>query len=72
MDVYTVVEGETRSEDYWLRIGRCFPHKNGDGGFNLLLNALPLNGKLVVKSRTKREKTELGAHDRTREETVEM
>jgi len=55
MEVYTVIPGdETEGRpDYWQRVGRAFPHKNGDGGFNILLNALPLNGKLVVKMRKK-------------------
>lgn len=52
MEVYTVIEGDPENgiEDYWQRIGRAFPHTNGNG-FNIILNALPLNGKLVVKER---------------------
>lgn len=52
MDVFTVVEGGEKNKDYWLKIGRCFPHTNGDGGFNILLNALPIGNKLIVKPRT--------------------
>lgn len=53
-EVFTVIDKTDTSEEYWLKIGRMFPHKNGDGGFNILLNALPLNGKLVVKPRRKK------------------
>lgn len=56
MEVFTVV-GEGPDE-YWLKIGRAFPHKNGDGGFNILLNALPLNGKLIVKPKRKKSSEE--------------
>ncbi len=48
MDVFTVIEAKDKP-DFWLKIGRAFPHKNGDGGFNIVLNALPLDNKLVVK-----------------------
>lgn len=53
-EVFTVIDKTETSEEYWLKIGRMFPHKNGDGGFNILLNALPLNGKLVVKPKRKK------------------
>ena len=49
MDVFTVIEGKGERPDFWLKIGRMFPHKNGDGGYNIVLNALPLNSKLVIK-----------------------
>jgi hypothetical protein len=55
MDVFTIVEGKGNKDEYWIKIGRMFPHKNGDGGYNILLNALPINGKLVVKPRRKRQ-----------------
>ncbi len=48
MDVFTVIETKDKP-DFWLKIGRAFPHKNGDGGFNIVLNALPLDNKLIVK-----------------------
>lgn len=54
MDVFTVIEAPGK-EDFWLKIGRAFPHKNGDGGYNVVLNALPINNKLVVKPRRKRD-----------------
>lgn len=42
-----VVEGEGEAA-YWTRIGSAWPHQSGDG-FNVQLNALPLNGRLVVR-----------------------
>lgn len=48
MAVYTVRPAEKEGQrDYWTQIGTAFPHPNGEG-FNVLLNATPLNGKLVV------------------------
>ncbi|HEX8167169.1 MAG TPA: hypothetical protein VF601_15475 [Beijerinckiaceae bacterium] len=45
--VYTVIERENE-EPFWLNLGLAFPHKDGHG-FNVLLNALPLDGKLVIR-----------------------
>ena len=38
-------EGE---EDFWLPIGAVFPHRDGKG-FNVVLQALPIDGKLVLR-----------------------
>jgi hypothetical protein len=54
MDVFTVVPGHGSKPDFWLKVGRMFKHKNGDGGYNIILNALPLDSKLIVKPRRKR------------------
>ena len=40
---YTVVKREGQ-DDYWLNIGAAFMHQDGDG-FNIMLQALPINGK---------------------------
>jgi hypothetical protein len=49
--VYTVKELEAKdggeAKKLWVRIGTCVPHKKGEG-FNLYLDALPIDGKLVV------------------------
>lgn len=49
--VYTLIprKGEDGKDDnFWLNIGSCFAH--GDGrGFQILLEALPLDGKLVMR-----------------------
>lgn len=42
---YVVKEGE---KDYWTRIGAAFAHKDGEG-LNLILQALPVNGRLVLR-----------------------
>ena len=44
---YTVVKREGQ-DDFWLNIGAAFMHQDGDG-FNVLLQALPINGKLVLR-----------------------
>jgi hypothetical protein len=38
--------GETKSD--WTRIGVAFPHEDGKG-FNVLLHALPVDGKIVMR-----------------------
>jgi len=46
--VYTVRESPKKGErDFWTRIGSAFPHQGGDG-FNVRLDALPMDGKLVI------------------------
>jgi hypothetical protein len=45
--VYTVISREGQ-DDYWLNLGLVFPHKDGKG-FNIVLQALPLDGKLVCR-----------------------
>lgn len=45
--VYTVIKKDGR-EDYWLNIGAAFAHGNGEG-YNVLLQALPIDGKLVLR-----------------------
>jgi hypothetical protein len=44
---YTVIKREGQ-DDYWLNIGAAFAHKDGDG-FNVMLQALPINGKIVLR-----------------------
>lgn len=44
---YTVVKREGQ-DDYWLAIGAAFQHQDGDG-FNVVLQALPINGKIVLR-----------------------
>jgi hypothetical protein len=51
---YTVVKREGKG-DYWLNVGVAFKHEDGEG-FNILLQALPTDAKLVL--RTYKEKPE--------------
>lgn len=44
---YTVIKREGQ-DDYWLNIGAAFMHEDGDG-FNVVLQALPINGKVVLR-----------------------
>ena len=44
---YSVIRREGQ-DDYWLNVGLAFPHKDG-GGFNIILQAFPLDGKIVVR-----------------------
>jgi hypothetical protein len=51
--VYSVIPREGK-EDFWLNIGLAFPH--GDGkGFNVMLQALPLDAKLVLREAAEEE-----------------
>ena len=56
--VYTVIKREGQ-DDYWLNIGLAFPHKDGKG-FNIVLQALPLDGKIVCREITNEEEEKRG------------
>ncbi len=45
--VYTVIKREG-SDDFWLNIGAAFAHQDGKG-FNVMLQALPIDGKVVLR-----------------------
>ena len=49
-DAYSVrdyeVAGEKKSD--WTKLGVAFPHADGKG-FNVLLTAVPLDGKMVLR-----------------------
>ena len=44
---YSVVKREGQ-DDFWLNIGAAFMHQDGDG-YNIVLQALPINGKIVLR-----------------------
>ena len=45
-------EGEGKDEDaFWTRVGSAWAHKDGKG-FNVVLSALPVNGRLVLRTFT--------------------
>lgn len=54
--VYSVIPREGKN-DYWLNIGLAFPHQDGKG-FNVMLQALPLNAKLVLREAAEHEEDE--------------
>lgn len=45
--VYTIVEVNGDSKDYWQRVGSAWTNK--DGSLNVSLNSLPVNGKLHIR-----------------------
>jgi hypothetical protein len=47
---YSVIKRDGQ-DDYWLNLGLVFPHKDG-GGFNIMLQALPLDRKIVCREIT--------------------
>lgn len=55
-DAYSVrdyeANGEKKSE--WTRIGVAFPHSDGKG-YNVLLQAVPLDGKMVLRLHEEKE-----------------
>jgi hypothetical protein len=44
---YSVIRREGQ-DDFWLNVGLVFPHKDGKG-LNIILQAFPLDGKIVVR-----------------------
>ena len=48
---YTVIkhDGKDDKQGYWLNIGVAFAHEDS-GGSNLLLQALPIDGKIVLRT----------------------
>ena len=62
--VYTVLRREGQ-DDYWLNIGLAFPHKDGSG-FNIVLQALPLDGKIVCREITEDDQSEPEQQSRDR------
>jgi len=53
---YSVIRREGQ-DDFWLNLGLVFPHKDGDG-FNIMLQAFPLDGKLVCRTISDGEEAE--------------
>ncbi len=51
--VYTVREGKADKKGFWVRVGSAWTNK--DGSLSLELDALPTNGRLVVRERQKDE-----------------
>ena len=46
-EVFTVCPRGEGKKDFWLRVGTCFTTR--DGSFSIILDALPVNGKLIVR-----------------------
>jgi hypothetical protein len=63
---YSVIRREGQ-DDYWLNIGLTFPHKDGNG-FNIVLQALPLDGKIVCREISNEGEDEETTQSRGRQE----
>jgi hypothetical protein len=54
---HTVIKREPKPDgtnnDFWLNLGVAFPHEDGEG-FNILLQALPTDAKLVLRRSLRR------------------
>jgi hypothetical protein len=59
---YSVIRREGQ-DDFWLNVGLVFPHKDG-GGFNIMLQAFPLDGKIVCREITDEDRDEAPAQRR--------
>lgn len=53
---YSVIKREGQ-DDFWLNIGLVFPHKDGSG-YNIMLQAFPLDGKIVCRETAEEEAEE--------------
>ena len=48
--VFVVRDNEEKEGDaFWTRVGSAWAHKDGKG-FNIALDALPINGRLVLRT----------------------
>ncbi|MBN9074564.1 MAG: hypothetical protein J0H34_23755 [Rhizobiales bacterium] len=48
-----VVEGEGEKA-FWTKVGAAWAHSDSEG-FNVTLTALPINGRIVIRSRREKE-----------------
>lgn len=55
--VYTVEDREDAEDSYWTQIGAAFAHGDNEG-MNIVLRALPVDGRLVLRRYT--EKSDQG------------
>ena len=58
-NAYTVREYENngKKDSFWTKIGVAFAHKNG-GGFDIVLEAFPVNGRITLREPKADEPTE--------------
>lgn len=54
---YSVEDARKGRKAYWTKIGRLFAHDDSKG-FDLVLNALPINGRIVIRQEQPREEAE--------------
>ena len=56
-NAYTVQDRGEGKDAFWLKIGAAFEHKDSRG-FNLELQALPIDGRIVLREWKEPEKAE--------------
>lgn len=61
---YTVVKREGQ-DDFWLNIGLAFGHADGKG-YNVVLQALPIDGKIVLREPSEEEEPQQPARNERR------
>lgn len=54
---YSVEDARKGRKAYWTKIGRLFAHDDAKG-FDLVLNALPINGRIVIRQEQPRDDAE--------------
>lgn len=64
---YSVVEGK-KDQSHWSKIGAAWPAK--DDGLSLQLDSIPLNGKIVLRSREELEKLREQRKAKTQDQTI--
>lgn len=52
-EVFTIIESQNDEKSHWVRIGIGFV--NRDDSINVLLDALPINGKLHIRNYSKKK-----------------
>ncbi|AFY71965.1 hypothetical protein Pse7367_3739 (plasmid) [Thalassoporum mexicanum PCC 7367] len=52
--VYQVLDRDGKKDDIWNDIGAAWQHKDGNG-FNIILNSLPLDGRLTMRKPKSKE-----------------
>jgi len=60
---YTVLKREGQ-DDFWLNIGLAFQHTDGKG-LNIVLQALPLDGKIVLREPSEEKLEQQPRHARS-------
>jgi hypothetical protein len=52
---YAVTKRGEDQDDWWTPIGAAFPHKDNEG-YNIVLQTIPLDGKIVLRPPKERDK----------------
>jgi hypothetical protein len=54
---YHVRNRDDQAEGFWTRVGIAFPNADGKG-FNILLDVIPLDGRITLRVPSEKPKTE--------------